>query len=134
MIFLALLLMQDVPAPAGGAKAIESSFSAPESLSPAIEIYLGCLGPTMQGISQKAGPLSSDGMRKVVDQTLERCAPSRAKARRLGLRLIQGDSNVAKPDRETVVDNTLAQIDGLFRRMPDQMPPEEKHDAEQARP
>lgn len=133
-MLMALLLMQEVPVAANATTSVEASFSAPESLGPAIELYLGCLGPTMQGISRKAGPQHADGMQNVVAQTLERCAPSRAKARRLGLRLIQGDSKVAAADRETVVDNTLTEIDGVFRRMPDQMPPEEKHEAEKAKP
>ncbi|WP_208413774.1 hypothetical protein [Sphingomonas leidyi] len=133
-MLLALLLMQGVPAQAGGQQTVEAGFSAPESLAPAIETYLGCLGPTMQGISRKAGPQFADGMRKVVDQTLEHCAPSRAKARRLGLRLIQGDAKVAAADREATVDHTLAEIDAVFRRMPDQLPPEERPEAEKARP
>ncbi|MDQ0249354.1 hypothetical protein J2W22_001401 [Sphingomonas kyeonggiensis] len=126
--------MQAAPAQPGAPQAVEAGFYAPESLTPAIETYLGCLGPTMQGISRKAGPQFTDGMRKVIDQTLERCAPSRAKARRMALRLIEDDRKVSAADREATVDHTLGEIDAVFRRMPDQLPPEGKPEAEKARP
>lgn len=135
MMLLALLLAQEVSAQANAPRTINANLSAPASLAPAVDTYLGCLASTMRRISQEAGPLFADGMRKVVDQTLERCVSSRAKARKLGLRLIKDDAKVAALDREATVDQTLTEIDSMFRHMPDQLPSEEKrNDTEKAKP
>jgi hypothetical protein len=109
MLIGALLGMQPGEAVTGTAE-----FSAPESILPAIGPYVDCILVGVRDRSQRAGPLHSDGIRRLVDEELVACRDIRARARTEAIRLLEADTSVAPADRAPLIERVFRDIDHVL--------------------
>jgi hypothetical protein len=92
-------------------RTISVAIEVRQSIQPALAPYIECLNQSQARLSQRAGPLRSVAMRRVVEQARNRCARSRTAAAARALRLIATDNGVPAGQAPAIVSAAFASVD-----------------------